>query len=141
MIVKGFSISLLFLNSFCIASATKKPNIVFLLSDDQDRRLGSMQFMQTLQNEMIAKGLEATNHFTTSAQCCPSRVTLLRGQAAHNTNITHVFSPGCVVHILVQRNPTNSKSSGNYEKFMLSGQVQDYIPHWMKKAGYRTECA
>lgn len=30
--------------------------------------------------------------------------------------------------------------SGNYEKFVLSGQVKDYIPHWMKKAGYRTEC-
>lgn len=82
------------ISAIAAASASVKPNIVFLLSDDQDRKLGSMDFMETLQNEMIAKGLEASNHFTTSAQCCPSRVTLLRGQAAHNTNVTHVFSPG-----------------------------------------------
>jgi N-acetylglucosamine-6-sulfatase len=94
MLLKSIATSLLGFSSLCVAVAEKKPNIVFLLSDDQDRRLGSMEFMATLQNEMIAKGLEATNHFTTSAQCCPSRVTLLRGQAAHNTNVTHVFSPG-----------------------------------------------
>ena len=94
MILKSVVTLLLGWAALCAASGEEKPNIVFLLSDDQDRRLGSMEFMETLQNEMIAKGLEATNHFTTSAQCCPSRVTLLRGQAAHNTNVTHVFSPG-----------------------------------------------
>lgn len=70
------------------------PNIVFLMTDDQDRLLGSMDYMETVQNEMIAKGTEFTQHYTTIAQCCPSRVGLLRGQAAHNTNITNVFAPG-----------------------------------------------
>lgn len=65
-----------------------------LMSDDQDIRLGSMDYMETLQKEMVAKGTSFLNHHTTSAQCCPSRVTLLRGQAAHNTNVTSVFAPG-----------------------------------------------
>lgn len=67
-----------------------------------------MEYMETLQKEMIAKGLEASNHFTTSAQCCPSRVTLLRGQAAHNTNITHVFSPGYVLNYGTPRSLDNA---------------------------------
>lgn len=104
------------------AAVANKPNIVFLMSDDQDRRLGSMEFMQTVQKEMVQKGTSFINHHTTIAQCCPSRGTLLRGQAAHNTNITNVFAPG-----------------GNYEKFTLSGQGDNYLPHWMNKAGYRTE--
>ncbi|KAI0206681.1 arylsulfatase [Astrocystis sublimbata] len=104
------------------ATAPKKPNIIFLMSDDQDVRLGSMEYMPVLQREMLGKGSEFVNHHTTTAQCCPSRVTLLRGQQAHNTNVTNVFSPG-----------------GNYEKFTLSGQADDYLPHWLKKAGYKTE--
>jgi N-acetylglucosamine-6-sulfatase len=71
-----------------------RPNIVFLLSDDQDRRLGSMEFMPVLQSEMVAKGVDFTNHYTTTAQCCPSRVTMMRGQYAHNTNVTNVAAPG-----------------------------------------------
>lgn len=72
----------------------KKPNILFLMTDDQDIRLGSMEYMPNLQKELIGKGANFLEHHTTSAQCCPSRVTLLRGQAAHNTNVTSVFAPG-----------------------------------------------
>lgn len=77
-----------------LVDCASKPNIVFLLSDDQDIRLGSMQYMDTLQRELVAKGTSFFNHHTTVAQCCPSRTTLLRGQAAHNTNITNVHAPG-----------------------------------------------
>ena len=41
----------------------------------------------------------------------------------HNTNITHVNAPG-----------------GNYDKFVFSGQDEDYLPFWLKNAGYQTEC-
>ncbi|KAI0016802.1 arylsulfatase [Xylariomycetidae sp. FL0641] len=102
--------------------STSKPNIVFILSDDQDYRLGSLDFMSTVNAELVSKGVSFSNHHTTTSQCCPSRTSLLRGQAAHNTNITMVFAPG-----------------GNYEKFVLSGQVNDYLPHWLKKAGYNAE--
>lgn len=100
-----------------------RPNIVLVMTDDQDRRLGSMQYQAVVQDEIIAKGTEFTNHFGTVAQCCPARASIFRGQAAHNTNITHVGAPG-----------------GNYDKWTMSGEDQDYLPFWLKKAGYRTEC-
>ncbi|KAJ3526385.1 hypothetical protein NM208_g11212 [Fusarium decemcellulare] len=102
--------------------STKRPNIVMIISDDQDRQLGSMDYMPALHRELMSKGVEFTNHFATVSNCCPSRASLLRGQAAHSTNITHVRPPG-----------------GNYDKWRLSGEDNNYLPHWVKTAGYRAE--
>ena len=74
----------------------KQPNIVFIISDDQDYRLGSLNYMSNVQKHIIGKGIEVKNHFGTVALCCPARATLLRGQAAHNTNVTHVGGPAYV---------------------------------------------
>ncbi|KAI0019702.1 arylsulfatase [Xylariomycetidae sp. FL0641] len=104
------------------AEAAKKPNIVVFLTDDQDYRLGSLDYMKVVQREIIEKGVNFVNHHVTTAVCCPSRATMLKGQMAHNTNITHVRSPG-----------------GDYEKWVLAGNDKEYMPHYMKAAGYRTE--
>lgn len=104
------------------AADATKPSIILIMSDDQDRRLGSTDFQPVLKREIFDKGVQFVNHFATTAQCCPSRASLLRGQATHNTNITHVQGPG-----------------GNYDKWTLSGLAEDYLPHWLKKAGYRAE--
>ncbi|KAH8666238.1 arylsulfatase [Ilyonectria robusta] len=100
----------------------KRHNVVLIMSDDQDRQLGSLNYMPALQRDMIAKGVEFSNHFATVSNCCPSRASLLRGQAAHSTNITHVRPPG-----------------GNYDKWRLAGEDLNYLPHWIKEAGYRAE--
>ncbi|CAI0650882.1 unnamed protein product [Colletotrichum noveboracense] len=92
------------------------------MTDDQDRRLGSTDFQSILHRELISKEAEFINHWTTTAQCCPSRAGLLRGQQSHNTNITHVSGAG-----------------GSYDKWTLAGEDNDYLPHWLKKAGYRVE--
>ncbi|KAI1824711.1 arylsulfatase [Xylaria intraflava] len=99
-----------------------RPNIVFIMTDDQDRRLNSLAYMPYLQSELVAKGTEFTNHYTNQALCCPSRSTLLRGQTVHNTNLTNVSNPG-----------------GSYNKWVLSGQDKNYLPHWLHDAGYKTE--
>lgn len=72
----------------------QKPNIVMIMSDDQDRQLGSLDYMPTLQKELMGHGVEFENHFGTVSNCCPARASFLRGQAAHSTNITHVRPPG-----------------------------------------------
>lgn len=77
-------------------SHSTRPNIVFIMTDDQDRRLGSTDYMTVLHRELMAKGTEFTNHYTTQALCCPARSSLLRGQQIHNTNITNVVKPGWV---------------------------------------------
>ncbi|KAI0473343.1 arylsulfatase [Xylariaceae sp. FL0804] len=106
------------------AAAAKAPqhNIVVIMSDDQDARLGSLTAQPYVQREMMGQGVTLENHFATVAQCCPSRTSYLRGQAAHNTNLTHVSAPG-----------------GGWEKFVASGQSEYYLPHYLKAAGYRTE--
>lgn len=63
-----------------VALAADTPNIVFIMTDDQDRRLGSTDYMPILHSQMIEKGTEFTNHYTNQALCCPSRSSLLRGQ-------------------------------------------------------------
>ncbi|KAL1638084.1 hypothetical protein SLS58_009010 [Diplodia intermedia] len=108
---------------FCHGSAAaKKPNIVMIMSDDQDYHLGSLDYQDAVQKEIISEGLLLTNHFVTTAQCCPSRVSFHRGQMAHNTNHTDVKSIG-----------------GGYSKLLASREDEDYLPHWLKKAGYQTE--
>lgn len=72
----------------------KRPNIVLILSDDQDLVLGSTDYQAILHREIFAKGTQFVNHYATTANCCPSRASLFRGQHAHNTNITHVNAPG-----------------------------------------------
>ncbi|KAF2180159.1 alkaline phosphatase-like protein [Zopfia rhizophila CBS 207.26] len=75
-------------------AANGKPNILMIMTDDQDYRLGSLEYMDTVQKEIVGKGTLFDKHFVTTAQCCPSRAALLRGQQTHNTNITHVMNPG-----------------------------------------------
>lgn len=101
----------------------KPPNIVFIMTDDQDYRLGSLDFMDTVQKRIIGEGVKFENHFGTVALCCPGRTTLFRGQAAHNTNITHVGGVG-----------------GGYVKFRALGEWKSYLPHWLRQAGYTTAC-
>jgi hypothetical protein len=31
------------------------------------------------------------------------------------------------------------KTRGNYDKWRLAGEDLDYLPHWIKKAGYKAE--
>ncbi|KAI5794989.1 arylsulfatase [Geopyxis carbonaria] len=98
------------------------PNILFLFNDDQDLVLGSMDYLSSITTRVQPRGFTFKNHFATVALCCPSRVALLRGQHAHNTNITDVRAPG-----------------GGYDKFRWSKQDEDYLPQWLGRAGYRTE--
>ncbi|KAL2838572.1 alkaline phosphatase-like protein [Aspergillus pseudodeflectus] len=105
-----------------VGAVCARPNIVVLLTDDQDLRLGSPDYQQVLQERLVKKGASFMNHHVTTAVCCPSRASLLKGQLAHNTNITHVRAPG-----------------GDYDKWVLAGQDNEYLPQYMKQAGYRTE--
>ncbi|KAI1171282.1 arylsulfatase [Nemania sp. FL0916] len=120
----SFSVARLSLLALAAASQclAKAPNIVFIFTDDQDLRHGSLDYMPILQKELLAKGTQFTNHFATLAQCCPSRSSLFRGQAGHNTNVTNVKAPG-----------------GNYDKWVASGQDKNYLPHWLVSAGYNAE--
>ena len=71
----------------------KKPNIIMIISDDQDLLMRSLDFQPNVQKLLRDKGASFERHYCTIAQCCPSRVSLLTGRAAHNTNVTDVREP------------------------------------------------
>jgi N-acetylglucosamine-6-sulfatase len=71
----------------------EKPNIVFILTDDQDIELGSLDYMPLVHKHLINEGTLFKHHYCSTAICCPSRVTLWTGKNAHNTNVTDIFPP------------------------------------------------
>ena len=50
-----------------------QPNIVFLLTDDQDEVLNSTDYMPALQRIMGGGGVKVEKMFATTPVCCPSR--------------------------------------------------------------------
>ena len=76
-----------------LTSQSRRPNIIFFLTDDQDIHLDSLSYQSFVQRHLIDEGLTFKRHFCTTALCCPSRVNLWTGKAAHNTNVTDVNPP------------------------------------------------
>jgi N-acetylglucosamine-6-sulfatase len=99
----------------------KRPNIVFVLTDDQDLHMDSLSYMPLLKKHVVDHGTSFSNHYCTVALCCPSRVSLWTGKAAHNTNVTDINPPW-----------------GGYPKFISQGFNDNYLPVWLQDAGYST---
>ncbi|KAG2487045.1 hypothetical protein HYH03_014291 [Edaphochlamys debaryana] len=103
--------------------AEKQPNIVLILTDDQDYMLGGVdpQFMPHVHNHLRLRGLELPQFLVHVASCCPSRTTLFTGRYCHNTNITG-----------------NGPATGSAVRFFEYGLDADYLPGWLQAAGYGT---
>ncbi|CAG8282083.1 unnamed protein product [Penicillium salamii] len=101
--------------------SSTKPNFLFIMTDDQDLKLNSLDYTPLTMKHMAKKGTTFSNHFVTTALCCPSRVSLLTGRLAHNTNVTDVLPPW-----------------GGYPKFIDQGFNDNYLPVWMQQGGYDT---
>lgn len=102
-----------------LSQESAPPNIVFILTDDQDVHLSSLDYMPFVRKHLLDKGTYYASTYSTTAVCCPARVTLMTGKAAHNTNITDVNPP-----------------YGGYPKFVKQGFNSAYLPVWLQEAGY-----
>ncbi|KAL7910890.1 Arylsulphatase [Trichoderma velutinum] len=102
-------------------AASSRPNIVFILTDDQDNHMGSLQHMPSLQKHLVHQGTTFEKHYCSTAICCPSRVSLWTGQLAHNTNVTNVNPPW-----------------GGYPKFVQNGYNDHHLALWLQQSGYNT---
>ncbi|KAK4186296.1 alkaline-phosphatase-like protein [Podospora australis] len=98
-----------------------KPNIVFVLTDDQDLHMNSLDYLPLIKKHLIDQGTLYKRHYCTTAICCPARVSLWTGKQAHNTNVTDVNPP-----------------HGGYPKFVKQGLNNNYLPVWLQEAGYNT---
>ncbi len=101
------------------AQGQAKPNIIFVLTDDQFP--GTEKVMPRLRNNVTSEGLKFTNMTSTYPLCCPSRATIQRGQYSHNTRIYG-----------------NSLPRGGWEKFRNRGEHKSTIATWLNRAGYQT---
>jgi arylsulfatase A-like enzyme len=92
-----------------------RPNIIFILTDDQPYH--TVDYMTTVKNQLMAKGIVFENGFVTTPLCCPSRASILSGQYAHNHKVY-----------------TDRMPLGGAPKYDDSKSAAI----WLQKAGYRT---
>ncbi|HYM64206.1 MAG TPA: sulfatase-like hydrolase/transferase [Gaiellaceae bacterium] len=97
------------------AAAATRPNIVFVLTDDQ--RFDTLGVMPTVQRALVGRGVTFTNAFVVNALCCPSRASILTGRYSHGTK---VYGNG-----------------GPYGGF-ASFRDRSTVATWLQSAGYRT---
>lgn len=103
------------------------PNIIFLLTDDQDVTADSLDYMPKLHKILREGGTEFLNYFVTTALCCPSRATIIRGQYCHNTGIWDNGDLNNATFL-----------SGGYAKWIANGLDRSTIATMMHAAGYET---
>ena len=95
------------------AAKGKRPNIVVVQIDDAPRHAVNPRTMPNVFRKIVGRGIDFTNAMTTTPLCCPSRMSLLTGQYAHNHNVTTNFYP----RLVGKRNT---------------------LPVWLSRKGYRT---
>ena len=100
-------------------SGRRKPNILFVLADDLD--LAEMRYLPQTRALVGAHGTTFDDYLISNSLCCPSRVTTLRGQYAHNTGVW-----------------TNGGDNGGFERAHANGIEQDTVATRLHRAGYTT---
>ncbi len=96
-----------------------RPNIVFILSDDEDVKIHA--YMPKTRALLDDQGTVFDNFFVTYSFCCPSRATILRGQYPHNTQIEGIQLP-----------------TGGFKKWHALGLENSTIATWLHAGGYHT---
>ncbi|PVD33907.1 hypothetical protein C0Q70_05169 [Pomacea canaliculata] len=99
----------------------KPPNIVFVLTDDQDLVLGGMDPMQKTTNLIGQQGLTFTNAVVSCPICCPSRSSIISGKYIHNHGAIN-----------------NSVEGGCSSRSWQQNQETRGFPVYLKQRGYTT---
>jgi N-acetylglucosamine-6-sulfatase len=112
---------LVLLSVIVAVALASQPNLLLILTDDQDYELGSLDFMPKVKKHLTDRGVFFERFYVNTALCCPSRATLLRGQFCHNTNVTNLAEPW-----------------GGAHKYLRLNLYQDDLATWLQNAGYHT---
>ncbi|XP_066495449.1 N-acetylglucosamine-6-sulfatase-like [Tiliqua scincoides] len=98
-----------------------RPNIVLILTDDQDLVIGGMNPMKKTKALIGSSGASFTNAFAVTPLCCPSRSSILTGMYPHN-------------HLVRNNSLEGNCSSLLWQKF----QEPFAFPVYLQKQGYQT---
>jgi len=120
-----YLVVLLFLGG--IFNINAKPNIIFILTDDQDVTANSLDYMPRLNKIFREGGTEFTEFYVSTGLCCPSRATIFRGQYCHNTEI---WDNGDLNN--------DTFLSGGFEKWVQLDLEKSTIATLLKAGGYET---
>ena len=112
--------------------AKDRPNVVFMLTDDQDLELGSMNAM-SFTRALGATGANFTQFMAHTPVCCPSRSELLTGRYFHSIKGSNFTQKGCMHVRTDEDTPTGDPlpfasalkkigyATGMYGKYLNSG--------------------
>jgi N-acetylglucosamine-6-sulfatase len=102
-------------------AAPGKPNIIYILTDDQDIKLNSLHAQPKVRSLLIEQGLMFDNAYVTTPVCCPSRSSILTGKYVHNH---HTYE--------------NNVHAGCNSQSWRDRNEQKTMGAYMSKAGYKT---
>jgi N-acetylglucosamine-6-sulfatase len=111
--------ALLFACALPAEPASKKPNVLLVLTDDQPAT--TVRHMPKLERLVAEQGVSFRHAYVVDPLCCPSRATILTGKYTHNHDITN-----------------NHARRGGARKFRREGLHRDTIGTRLKEAGYST---
>jgi N-acetylglucosamine-6-sulfatase len=99
------------------AVPSRPPNIVLVQTDDQTIGQMSWTAMPKTRRLLARHGTTFSDYIATTAECCPSRASLVTGQYAHNHGVF---------------------SSGHGEGYPRLIDKDNVLPVWLQAAGYNT---
>ncbi|GAA5946614.1 hypothetical protein JCM10213_006647 [Rhodosporidiobolus nylandii] len=98
------------------ADGAKRPNIVFIIVDDQDARQDTLGTMQSVQRLLVDQGTQFERFYAPI-----SALGLTFPQCSHSTNLTDVMPP-----------------LGGWTVFNAKGMNAHYLPTFLQQAGFAT---
>lgn len=98
-----------------------RPNVVLIVTDDQDLLLGSLDAMPHLRELLVEKGTTFSQAYVPLSLCCPSRATILTGRYTHNLKVYQNFPP-----------------DGGFAIFQREGHEASTVGVALQRVGYRT---
>lgn len=117
----GFAIAMSAVTAPDPASAAampkRPPNIVLIQTDDQTAAQLTWKVMPKTRRLLARNGTTFGDYIATTAECCPSRASLITGQYAHNHGVF---------------------SSGHGEGYPRLRDKDNVLPVWLQAAGYNT---